>query len=145
MPNESETVLRRWFSEVWNEGRLDSIDELFAADGVAYGLAEGGADDVHGPAQFRRFVQAMLEEFTEFRVDVQDVVTDGPKVALRWTATGRYRGTQFGASTGNPVRMIGMTMAHVADGKIVEGWNVWDIMGMARQLGAEPMVAKLLT
>ena len=32
MPNESETVLRRWFSEVWNEGRLDSIDELFAAD-----------------------------------------------------------------------------------------------------------------
>jgi hypothetical protein len=46
MPAASETVRRRWFDEVWTQKRLDSIDELFAPHGVAYGLAEGGADDV---------------------------------------------------------------------------------------------------
>ena len=144
MPGESETVMRRWFTEVWNEGRLESVDELFAPDGVAYGLAEGGADDVHGPAEFRRFVQAMRAEFHDFRVEIDDVLADGEKVAARWTATARYQGTQFGPRQGQPVRMTGMTIGRVVDGQIVEGWNVWDIMGMSRQLGAEPMVARLL-
>jgi steroid delta-isomerase-like uncharacterized protein len=144
MPGESETVMRRWFAEVWNDGRLESIDELFAPNGVAYGLAEGGADDVHGPAEFRRFVQGLLAEFSEFRVEIEDVVADGEKVAARWTATGRYQGTQFGPGRGQPVRMTGMSFGRVVNGQLVEGWNNWDIMGMARQLGAEPMVAKLL-
>ena len=144
MPSESETVMRRWFREVWNERRLESVDELFASNGVAYGLAEGGSDDVHGPAEFRKFVEAMLAEFSDFRIEVEDVVTDGEKVAARWTATARYRGTQFGPADGQPVRMTGMSMARVVNGQLVEGWNNWDIMGMARQLGAEPMVTKLL-
>ena len=144
MPGESETVMRRWFAEVWNEGRLESIDELFAPNGVAYGLAEGGAEDVHGPAEFRHFAQALLAEFSEFRVEIEDVVADGEKVAARWTATGRYQGTQFGPGKGQRVRMTGMSFGRVVNGQLVEGWNNWDIMGMARQLGAEPMVAKLL-
>ena len=144
MPGESETVMRRWFAEVWNEGRLESVDELFAPNGVAYGLAEGGADDVHGPAEFRRFVQAMLVEFGDFRVEIEDVVADGEKVAARWTATARYQGTQFGPGRGQPVRMTGMSFGRVVNGRLVEGWQNWDIMGMARQLGAEPMVARLL-
>lgn len=144
MPSENETVVRRWFTEVWNEGRLESIDELFAPNAVAYGLAEGGVDDVHGPAEFRRFAQAMRAELGELRIEIEDVVTEGERVAARWTASARYHGTQFGPASGQPVRMTGMTMARIVDGQIVEGWNNWDIMGMARQLGAEPMVAKLL-
>lgn len=144
MPSENETVVRRWFAEVWNEGRLESIDELFAPNAVAHGLAEGGADDVHGPVEFRRFAQAMRAELGELRIEIEDVVTEGEKIAARWTASARYQGTQFGPSTGQPVRMSGMTMARIVDGQIVEGWNNWDIMGMALQLGTEPMVTKLL-
>ena len=39
-----DAVMRRWFNEVWNEGREAAIDEMFAPDGVAYGLVGG---DVH--------------------------------------------------------------------------------------------------
>ena len=146
MAAEGETVLRRWFAEVWNERRLDRVEELWAPDGIARGLAEGGADDVHGAAEFRRFIEGMLTEFDDFRIDVEDVITDGDRVAVRWVARGTYRGALLapGAAPGQPVRMTGMTMARVQNGQIVEGWNNWDIMGMMRQLGAPPSVANLL-
>ena len=30
--------MHRWFEEVWNNKREDAIDEMFAEDGVGYGL-----------------------------------------------------------------------------------------------------------
>ena len=38
MSTENAALLRRWFDEVWNEGRTDAVDEMFSADGIAYGL-----------------------------------------------------------------------------------------------------------
>ena len=146
MATESETVMRRWFAEVWNERRLDRVHELWASDGISHGLAEGGAEDVHGAAEFRRFVESMLSEFDDFHVEIEDVIADGDRVAARWVARGVYRGSRIapGVSPGQRVRMTGMSMARVANGQIVEGWNNWDIMGMMRQLGAPPAVATLL-
>ena len=145
MPAESETVIRRWFAEVWNERRMESIPELFAAHGVAHGLAEGGADDVHGPDEFRVFVDNMLREFDDFRITIADVIADGEKAAARWTASGRYRGSVLapGSAAGREVRMTGMSFVRVRDGRIQEGWNNWDIMGMMCQLGSAPAVSQL--
>ncbi|HEX8363306.1 MAG TPA: ester cyclase [Longimicrobium sp.] len=147
MATESETVIRRWFAEVWNERRLDRVEELWASNGVAHGLAEGGADDIHGPEEWRRFIETMLQEFAEFQITVEDVIADGEKVAARWVAEGTYHGTMLAPTPPQPqrVRMTGMTIARVVDGQIVEGWNNWDIMGMMGQLGAPPAMANLLT
>ena len=138
MATESETVVRRWFAEVWNSRDLDRIQELWAPNGIAHGLAEGGADDVHGPEEFRAFIERMLGEFDDFHIQVEDVITDGDKVAARWVARGRYRGAALapGAPGGQPVRMTGMTMARVANGQIVEGWNNFDFATMSAQLKA---------
>jgi len=146
MATESETVVRRWFTEVWNARALDRIQELWAPNGIAHGLAEGGADDVHGPEEFRRFIETMLSEFDDFQIDVRDVIADGDRAAVRWVAQGSYKGAALApdAPKGQRVRMTGMTMARVVNGQIVEGWNNWDIMGMMQQLGAPPAVAKLL-
>jgi len=38
MSDEMKSVLHRWFEEVWNKGREEAIDELFAEDGIAHGL-----------------------------------------------------------------------------------------------------------
>jgi steroid delta-isomerase-like uncharacterized protein len=146
MANDSEIVIRRWFAEVWNQRMLDRVEELWASDGVAHGLSEGGADDVHGPEEWRQFIGAMLKEFSEFQIIVKDVIADGEKVAARWVAEGVYAGSLLAptALQAKRVRMTGMTIARVVDGQIVEGWNNWDIMGMMRQLGAPPAIAQLL-
>ena len=38
---DPKALVRRWFEEVWNKGREEAIDEMFAEDGVAHGLATG--------------------------------------------------------------------------------------------------------
>ena len=42
------------------------------------------------------------------------------------------------APTGNQVRVDGMTISRIEDGKIVEEWDIYDALGMMQQLGAIP-------
>ena len=41
------------------------------------------------------------------------------------------------------VRSRGITIARFADGKMVEGWDVWDQLGMLEQIGVykQPVAA----
>jgi len=49
-------LMQRWFQEVWNEGRIETVHELFAADGVAIGQA-GPQALLRGPQEFVPFVE----------------------------------------------------------------------------------------
>ena len=40
MSEENKEIVRRWFEEVWNKGHADTIDELFAENGIAHGLSD---------------------------------------------------------------------------------------------------------
>ena len=130
---ENKALVNRWFEEVWNKGRADAIDEMFAADGVAHGL---GGQDLHGPADFKVFHAAFRGAFPDVRVQMDELIAEGDKVAYRFTATGTHRGDSLGfAATGRAARFIGMGTIRIADGRIVEGWNILDQLGMLTQLG----------
>lgn len=48
-----------------------------------------------------------------------------------------YRGDAPGIpATGKPVRLTGVTIARIVNGKIVAGWDNWDQLGMLQQIGA---------
>jgi predicted ester cyclase len=52
---------------------------------------------------------------------------------------GTHQGDGLGvAPTGRRVRVAGIVMARIEDGKIVEAWNNWDQLGLLRQIGAMP-------
>jgi predicted ester cyclase len=38
-------------------------------------------------------------------------------------------------ASGRPVRSRGITIARIVDGKILEGWDNWDQLGMLEQIG----------
>ena len=40
MAKEKNTILHRWFEEVWNNGRTEVIDEMIAPNAIAYGLED---------------------------------------------------------------------------------------------------------
>ena len=52
MPDTPEAVVHNWFEELWNQGREDTIDRLFAVDGIAHGLPTPDGSPLRGRDAF---------------------------------------------------------------------------------------------
>jgi steroid delta-isomerase-like uncharacterized protein len=136
-------LMRRWFQEVWNDGRMQTIHDLLSPDSVARG--QRGADaEIRGPEEFVKFVREIRGAFPDMKMTVEDVFGAGDKVVLRWSAIMTHTGNAPGLpASGQTVRSRGITIARIVDGKIVEGWDNWDQLGMLEQIGAykQPLIA----
>jgi steroid delta-isomerase-like uncharacterized protein len=122
---------RRWFEQVWNQGRREAIAELLAPDGV---LHDGGTDTT-GPEGFYRFFDRIRDTFSEIHVDVKDTIAEGDKVCVRWSFAGKHTGGGLGVSpSGVMIHITGISILRVMDGKLVEGWQNWDMLGMMEQI-----------
>jgi steroid delta-isomerase-like uncharacterized protein len=142
MSEANKALVRRWFEEVWNQGREDTIDELLAANGVGHGLSDNDVD-VHGPAEFKPFVRSLRGAIPDMRMTVEDAVAEGDRVSVRLTVEGTHGGAGLGVpATGRRVRIEAIVLVRIVGGQIVEGWNSWDQLGLLRQVGALPAAAR---
>ncbi len=141
MAESNIAVARRWFEEVWNQGRTETIGELLAPDGVMYGIAHGG-HVVRGPQEFRAAYDQLKGAFPDIRFTIEEAIGEGDIVALRWTARAMHRGDHLGVpATHKALTITGMGFARIRDGKILETWNNWDMMGLMHTIGATPHAA----
>jgi predicted ester cyclase len=70
---------------------------------------------------------------------VEDQIAEGDKVVTRYTVSGTHQGEFFGvAPTGKRITMSGIMVDRLEDGKMVEEWPEYDLLGVMRQLGAVP-------
>jgi predicted ester cyclase len=81
----------------------------------------------HGTAGAHRSVALYLRLFPDLRFVVEDQVTEGERVASRWTLHGTHRGRR--------VRLWGIVISRLEDGQIVEDWAATDSLDLLRQLG----------
>jgi len=133
---ENVQLMRRWFKEVWNEGKTETIHKLLAPDAIGIGELEDGSP-LRGPAEFVPFVERIRGAFPDINIVVDDAFGAEDKVVVRWTATMTHRGDHLGIpASGKQVRIAGMTIARIRDKQIVEGWDNWDQLGMLKQIGA---------
>ncbi len=137
MSKENEALIRRWFEEVWNKGRVEAIDEMFAADGIAHGLSDDIDNPIRGTAGFKVFHHNFRNAFPDINVRVVDTVAEGDKIAARCEVNGTHTGDHLGfAATKKPVRLSGMTLCRIENGKIQESWNNFDFLSLYKQLDA---------
>ena len=113
----------RWFDDVWNTRREETITELLHPDAV--GHLEGLV--TRGVAEFLTARAFLVGAFPDFHIEVEDTVSEGDNVVLRWSVTGTHRGNELGIpATGKPVAFRGLTWLRFADGRLVEGWDSWN-------------------
>lgn len=124
---DNADLIRRWFDEVWNQGRTDAIDELLASDATIHGLAPG---DLTGPSAFRAFHSALRTNFSKIQVKVEKTVEHGDDISAWCRVTATHR------ESGKTVAFTGAVLMVVRDGMVQEGWNIWDFLGLLTQLGA---------
>ena len=132
MSEQNKTLVRRWFEQVWNKGRAESIDELLSERSVVHGLGT----DLHGPAGFKPFHAAYRDAFPDLALQIEHMLADDDLVAVHWSATATHGGGGLGfAATGKRVSFSGMTLIRVEGNKLIEGWNSFDQLGLLQQLG----------
>jgi steroid delta-isomerase-like uncharacterized protein len=136
MPQTPDDVIRQWFREVWDEGHEEAIDRLMAPDGKVHGLSGPGGPPLTGPAAFRPVFTTFRQALGDLRIDVERTVAQGDTVAAFCRVRGRHVGNALGGPpTDRDVDFTGVTIARVQNGKIVEGWNVFDFLTMYQQIG----------
>ena len=132
MSTENVALARRWFDEVWNQRREQTIDELLAPDSVVH----GDVGTLTGPDEFRaKQYVPFTAAFPDIRVVVEDAIDHGDQVVVRWSATGTHTGDGFGfAATGRTVTFRGITWIRGKAGKLGDGWQHSNIPDVLREL-----------
>ncbi len=133
MPS-NEAILRRITEEIWNQRRLDLIDELIAADFVDHVEVPVGPDG--GRARYRASVDAMHRAFPDYHEQIEFVVADADRAVSYVTVSGTHDGELHGLPpTGKAVAFTSMGVLRFVDGRAVERWGVGDSLAMMGQLG----------
>ncbi len=128
----NKAVVLRLVERVWNGHNLDLVDELFAAD------FDNGPGQPRGPAPVKEWHRSTRESFPDLCYSVEEVLAEGNRLALRWTASGTQRG-RFGPipPTGKVATYAGVHFFTVEEGLISDLWATNDTLGKVIQLGAE--------
>jgi steroid delta-isomerase-like uncharacterized protein len=136
MSQENKDLIQRWFTEVWNQGNTEAINEMLTDSTVIHGLADTNGVDITGPDAFRDFHKQFRAAFEGIDVTIEDIIAEGDKVVARCCVRGKHSGDSLGfAPTQAEVEFTGIAIVRVSEGKIVEAWNNFDFMKMSRQLG----------
>src|SRR6185503_16477867 len=132
---ENAALMRRWFRDVWKAGGEKTDDELLAPD--IEGMLEG--QEIHSPQGFQDFRRQLLDAFPDLAVEVEDVLEQGDKVAVRWRCGATHTGGGLGiAPTFKTVSFRGMSWVEIKNGRIVRGWDAWNLGALLQSLGAAP-------
>ena len=131
MSEQNKSLVRYVIEEVWNRGKLSLIDEVVASD---Y-LDHLPRVEANGPEGAKEFYATLRAAFPDIHFTIEDQIAEGDKVVTRWTARATHTGDFMGiAPTGRQGVVTGIVVDRIANGKFVEGWSIFDELGMLQQL-----------
>ena len=132
----NKATVRRMIEQVWNEHRLDLIEEFFSEDIIQH---VAGYPSSSGLEAIREATAMGLNAFPDQQITIEGEIAEGDTVAAHWTATGTHKGEIFGIPpTGKQFTHAGMTFYRLANARIVETWFLADYLGLMQQLGVVP-------
>jgi steroid delta-isomerase-like uncharacterized protein len=128
-------LIARYFDEVWNQGHLDTLDELLTPDYLNH--SPSTPNPPRGPAGLKPIVAAMRDAVPDLHYDILDMVVASDKVAVSVRVTGTHTGPLFGLpATGKRIDVRQMQIEWIKDGRIWQHWRITDELTLLRQVGA---------
>ena len=118
LASKNKALIRRIYEEMWNGGNPGLAIELFS-----------------NPEDVKRFVSQFLSSFPNLQHTIGEMIEEGDRVAVRFSARGTHSGTWLRfAPTGRSIQYTGVTLARIAGDKIVEHQTWWDRAALIEQL-----------
>lgn len=135
--SDNMALVQRLFEEVWNRGEEDVLDELL----ISPSHETSGPQDT---TQLRLTLRMLRAALPDWQVTVEEIVAMPDRVFTRWHATGTHGGPFMSlAPTGRRVTATGVSMFHIARGRIQDARVQRDSASMFQQvctaLTSEPL------
>ena len=132
---QNKAIVRDYLNEIVNKGNMSAFDTFFSED-LVFNEARNFREQY--PAQ----MQAIRGAFPDHHMIIRDQIAEGDKVVTRVTFHGTHSGPFIGIpATGKQVEWSGIAMDRIADGKVVEMWQVQNTAALMQQIGPKPPAA----
>jgi steroid delta-isomerase-like uncharacterized protein len=136
MAQSNAEIVRRFADEVISRGEIDRAGEFAWEDVVEQVPLPGQGPGLEG---LKDILRAMRAGFPDLVFSTVEQISEGDKVASRFEWTGTHRGTFLGIPpTGKAVRVWGIVIDRLVEGRIKETRIIMDTMGMLMQMGMMP-------
>jgi predicted ester cyclase len=145
---ESIEVVETFFSKVWNERRLDLLQEIIDPKCVTHQVrsAPGPIDAAErGPLALKEHIESWLAAFPDITASLDLRCACGTDVISWVTMRGTHRRAWQGVpATGREVTIRTVAHHRVENGRIIEDWVIVETLGFFQQLGVVAPTQELL-
>lgn len=130
----NKTVAARVFEEIFNQGKFQVADEIYAKDFVNHGLHRN-----FNLQEDQAAVHAEKKAFPDLKMSVILMAADDDLVTVVWVLRGTHTGSGYAGlpPTGVKLELRGITVWRIVDSKIREEWTSFDQLQAARQFVAQ--------
>jgi len=133
----ANTELIRKAAQGVNDRDFAFVQSCFTNDFKRHDLVGAFPATRSGSGEPIHFLQLLMKAFPDLKMSVEDIFSNGPRAAARFKFTGTHTGELFGFQpTGKKVNFSGINLYRFEKGKIAEVWNLWDWLGVLRQIEA---------
>jgi steroid delta-isomerase-like uncharacterized protein len=134
----NKALARRLVEEVWNQKRPERFRD-YMADGYTR-ISPNGT--MRGEQGMRQDYDMYTGAFPDAHIQIDDMICEGDRVAMRFTVTGTQTG-KLGeiAASGKRVTLECVGTVRIANGRVIEEHMAWDSLSLLRQIGAAPEMA----
>lgn len=134
---DNKDLVRRWWEALNQRTAPQIIDETYASDYILHDPSL--AEPVQGVDGVREFVTSVLAAFPDAHYTIESLIGEGDRVAQQISVRGTHKAEFQGIpATGKTIAVWVMVISRIANGKIVEEWQMFDALGMLKQMGVIP-------
>lgn len=143
---ENKKLVRRYFEDApYNP---DACDEIFAPAFQFHAIVHTSVTPQVvecTPQSEKAFYEQHKSAWGGWQVKIEEMIAEGDRVMVRWSSRGTHLGESHGLPpTGKQVTNSGINIFRVADGKIVEVWDIFDRLWLWQQLGVLPDIKEAI-
>lgn len=136
MTAEENIATIRQVINAFNDRDLSTMPQFASHGFVRHDLA-GAFDEVKGREEVPDYLHQILKTLPDLQIKVEDVFATEKRAAARFTVSGTHHGEFMGtAPTGKKVEYNQINLYSFEEGKIAETWQLMDVAGFMRQIGA---------
>lgn len=135
--SDIEYFMKKSFHEIWNMRLLNKIAENYHPNAICHTTC---GRHLYGSSEYTGLVLSMLAALPDAKLTVDHFYAmgnekEGYKTMTRWSLNGTHKGPGiYGAPTGKPVYLMGISHNIVKDNTIMEEWTYFDEVSLLKQI-----------